>query len=216
MSNKIAIVTKEDLSLVDDNSLNEKQLQQILKRTPQHYKKTRPAKGGGNWTYVTGGYVKKCLNIMFGWDWDFEIIKDNSDSVLAGNSKEIIVLGKLTCRSNGRVITKMQYGNKDVAFKRNSDIPLSVGNDLKAAATDSLKKCASEIGIAADVYNADEFKEVNIVEKPKKRENLTPKHPKWQDVIQILNDGNNTIEGIEKLYKLSDSNKQKLIDNVEL
>ena len=35
---------------------------------------------------------------------------------------------------------------------------------MKAAATDALKKCASEIGIAADIYNADEFREIKIQE----------------------------------------------------
>jgi len=66
MSNKLALVKKEDLSLVEKNSLNEKQLQTLLRKTPSQYVKERPAKGGGKWKYVTGGYVKKCLNLMFG------------------------------------------------------------------------------------------------------------------------------------------------------
>ena len=74
--NKLALVSEADLSLVDSNSLNGKQLKVLLKRTPKQYIKTRPAKGGGTWEYVTGGYVKKCLNLMFGWDWDFEIIDE--------------------------------------------------------------------------------------------------------------------------------------------
>ena len=178
MSNnkELAIVEEKDLALVEDNSLNAKQLQQLLKRTPSIYVKERPAKGGGTWKYVTGGYVKKALNLMFGWDWDFEII---SEQVIG---KEVIVKGKLTCRTAGREIVKMQFGNKDIAFKTEflkdkegkviyengkpkkvpSDEPLSLGNDFKAAATDCLKKCAAEIGIAADVYNAEEFREVEV------------------------------------------------------
>ena len=39
---------------------------------------------------------------------------------------------------------------------------MSVGNDLKAAATDCLKKCAAEIGIAADIYNKEDFREINV------------------------------------------------------
>jgi len=57
--NKLAIVEKDDLSLVEHNNLNAKQLDIILKKTPAQYLKKRPAKGGGEWTYVTGG----CLNI---------------------------------------------------------------------------------------------------------------------------------------------------------
>lgn len=159
--NKLALVNAEDLSLVQNNSLNANQLALILKKTPSQYVKTRPAKGGGTWEYVTGGYVKKCLNLMFGWDWNFEIL---DEKILFG---EAVVKGKLTCRSHGTEIVKMQFGNKDIIYKREADkdgnrIPLSIGNDLKAAATDCLKKCAAEIGIAADIYNKEDFKEVKV------------------------------------------------------
>ena len=163
MSKDLALVQAKDLSLVDDNSLNQNQLKVLLKRTPKQYVRQRPAKGGGMWDYVTGGYIKKCLNLMFGWDWDFEII----DEQILIEAKEVVVKGKLTCRSNGKTIVKMQYGNKDIIFKRGTNIPLSVGNDLKSACTDALKKCASEIGIASDVYNKEEFKEVKVMaERP--------------------------------------------------
>ena len=159
--NNLALISVEDLSLVDDNSLNANQLSQILKRTPKAYVRKRPAKGGGTWDYVSGGYVKKVLNLMFGWDWDFEVLEDKI------MHDEAIVKGRLTCRSNGRTIIKTQYGNKDIMYKRGTDangnrVPLSIGNDLKSAATDCLKKCAAEIGIAADIYNKDEFKEIQV------------------------------------------------------
>lgn len=178
--NKLALVSPQDLSLVENNSLNANQLAMILKRTPTQYVKQRPAKGGGKWDYVTGGYVKKCLNIMFGWDWDFEILEQMI------MHKEAIVKGRLTCRTNGKTIIKTQFGNKDIAYKtekvynadgtpsmiekygkkvqetKPTDEPLSIGNDLKAATTDCLKKCASEIGIAADIYNKEDFREVRV------------------------------------------------------
>lgn len=158
----LALVTKGDLDKAGGLALNEKQLELILKATPDRYKHKRPAKGGGEWTYVTGGYVKKMLNLMFGWDWDFEIV---NQMILHG---EAIVQGKLTCRADGRVIIKMQFGNKDIVYKKQKDeqgerVPLSIGNDLKAAATDALKKCAAEIGIAADVYNAQDFQALRMV-----------------------------------------------------
>jgi hypothetical protein len=86
----------------------------------------------------------------------FEII---DEKIIDG---EAIVKGRLTCRSNGKVIVKMQYGNKDIVCKKGSTTPLSIGNDLKSAATDALKKCAAEIGIAADIYNKLDFKEVRV------------------------------------------------------
>ncbi len=167
-NNELALIYASDLALVEENGLNEKQLKQILQRTPKKYIHTRPAKGGGTWDYVTGGYIKKCLNIMFGWDWDFEIL---DEKIMHG---EAIVKGKLTCRSNGKTIVKMQFGNKDVIYKKQNaeDIskgiermPLSIGNDLKSAATDCLKKCAAEIGIAADIYNKEDFNEVKVALK---------------------------------------------------
>lgn len=166
-SKEITIVSPEELSLVTGNVLNENQLGFLLKKTPEKYLKKRPAKGGGDWDYVSGGYVKKCLNLMFGWNWSFEIMEQ---LVMHG---EAIVKGKLSVTSNGVTIVKMQFGNKDIAYKneyykdengksvsRKSDTPLSIGNDLKAAATDCLKKCASELGIAADVYNKEEFRDI--------------------------------------------------------
>lgn len=163
MSNEPAPIRidPKELSLVADNSLNPNQLKLLLKKTPAQYVKSRPAKGGGQWAYVSGGYVRKVLNLMFGWDWSFEIMEQ---MVLHG---EAIVKGKLTCTSNGRTIVKMQFGNKEIMYRKQQAgdverIPLSIGNDLKAAATDALKKCAAELGIAADIYNKEDFKEINV------------------------------------------------------
>lgn len=180
MANELALVSERELSLVEVNALTGAQLKQLLKKTPPQYVHTRPAKGGGTWEYVTGGYVKKVLNLMFGWNWSFEIV---DEQIMHG---EAIVKGKLTCTSNGVTIVKMQYGNKDVICRKGTDIPLSIGNDLKSAATDALKKCAAELGIAADIYNKLDFKEVNVAIDPSvtleditelfelKREALTP------------------------------------------
>ena len=40
---------------------------------------------------------------------------------------------------------------------------MDLGNDLKAATTDALKKCASELGIASDIYAPNEFKSIYVV-----------------------------------------------------
>jgi len=203
--NELALVDASDLSLVEDNSLNAKQLKILLKKTPEQYIKKRPAKGGGEWSYVTGGYVKKCLNLMFGWDWDFEIIDEN----IMIEAKEVVVKGKLTCRSNGKTIVKMQYGNKDIMFrvewidgkKTSTNIPLSVGNDLKAAATDALKKCAAEVGIAADIYNKEDFKEIKVSQE-KIEYNL-------ENLINLFNEKEGSITEEDKM------NIERIIDTKE-
>jgi hypothetical protein len=159
MSTEIAkIITPDELALVENNFLGGNQIAFIMKATPARFIKQRPAKGGGTWQYVSGTYIRKVLNLMFGWDWDFEIISEH----VYLEAKEVVVKGRLTCRSGGRTITKMQYGNKDIIFKKGTTEPLSIGNDLKAAATDALKKCAAEIGIASDVYHPDEFNAIQV------------------------------------------------------
>lgn len=205
MSKEIVKISPQELSLVDNNSLNAKQLQLLLKRTPQQYVKSRPAKGGGQWSYVSGGYVRKVLNLMFGWEWSFEIL---DEKIMGG---EAIVKGKLTCVSNGKTIVKMQYGNKDIAYKKaaagEERQPLSLGNDLKAAATDALKKCAAELGIANDVYNKEEFKEITVdtesienVNNSKEKERIKQHIEASQTIDEI--------EMVEHLIELHDLEKE--------
>jgi hypothetical protein len=169
--NQELIVNASELSKVDDNSLNAKQLQYLLKRTPKNHIYERTAKGGGKWSYVTGTYVKKVLNLMFGWDWSFEVQEYKFDLDIG----QVFVLGKLTVNTGGKSIIKMQFGRQDIKFKNDwvdgkktkTQNPLDLGNDLKAATTDCLKKCASELGIASDIYGKNEFKEIQVVENPK-------------------------------------------------
>ncbi len=162
------LIHESEIALVEDKLLNIDQLNQLFKHTPAEYTHKRPAKGGGTWTYVTGGYVKKVLNLMFGFNWDFEVVSNE----IIGN--EVVVLGRLTCRnSNGDAIIKMQFGNKEIMYRKQNEtqksqnldrVPLSIGNDIKAATTDCLKKCAAEIGIASDIYNPEEFRQVEVID----------------------------------------------------
>ena len=176
MGNKIAIIQESELSKVHKNLLNADQLGFLMKKTRKDNTYTRPAKGGGTWTFVTGSYVKKVLNLMFGWDWDFEIIEHKFDL----NIRQAYVLGKLTVRTGGKEIKKMQFGRVDIKFKTewtngkktSTNQPLDIGNDLKAASTDCLKKCASELGIAADIYAPNEFKEIHVTENKTNKEKL--------------------------------------------
>ena len=156
-NNKPARINAKDLAKVENNLINAEQAKFLLKRTPANHIKTRPALGGGTWQYVSGTYVQKVLNLMFGWAWDFEIV---SEIIQDG---EAIVKGRLTVNTGGQKIIKTQYGNKKIMKKRNNGEALSLGNDLKAAATDALKKCAAQLGIAQDVYAPDEFTEVEVI-----------------------------------------------------
>ena len=140
------------------SDLSNKQLLHILQKTPAEHIYNRPAKGGGNWDFVTGVYVKKVLNYVFGWNWDFEIKTHGKEG------DQIWVLGRLTVRTGETVIVKEQFGRADCKKKKDGTGYLDFGNDLKAATTDALKKCASELGIASDIYGKNEFKEIKLTE----------------------------------------------------
>ena len=185
----VSIIKMEDLGLSNDIVLNEKQLQILLRKTPKSHIYKRPAKGGGQWEYVTGTYIRKVLNLMFNFNWDFEVVEHKFDLAL----KQAFVLGKLTVRTNEKTIVKMQFGTKDIMFRRNSDLPLDIGNDLKAATTNALKKCASELGIASDVYAPNEFKEIHIA-KP------ISDSDKLEEIKERLEDENIVISEEDRMH----------------
>jgi len=154
------VVRSKKLTLIPA-PINQKQLMHIIQGTPAAHIYKRPAKGGGEWEYVTGTYIKKVLNYTFGWMWDFEIKEHGKEGEL------IWVLGRLTIKNKKgqQMIVKEQFGRADIKFKKGTKIPLDFGNDLKAASTDALKKCASELGIASDVYGKEEFKQIQKMDK---------------------------------------------------
>jgi len=157
------IPTEEDLHpemsggkyMIPKTWISEKQIIHIIQKTPPQHIYTRPAKGGGTWSYITQSYVVKVLNFVFGWNWDFEVIDQGREQ------DQVWVKGKLTVKSpKGEQIIKTQFGRSDIKFhKDRSRGMLDYGNDLKSAASDALKKCASLIGIGSDIYGKMEFKQ---------------------------------------------------------
>lgn len=146
---------------VQHNILTTAHMNLLYKKTPATHVHSRKGKGGGNFKYVTGAYVKSQLNRLFGFDWNFTIKQFD----VKGN--QAIVFGRLEGNirdKDGKLITTLvreQFGRADIKVKREDKTkPLDFGNDLKAAATDALKKCASDLGIARDVYAADEYREL--------------------------------------------------------
>lgn len=135
----------EDVAITLPQYLNRAQLNFINQKTPQQFIKERPGPGGIRLEYVEVGYVISTLNQIFGWDWDFIILDQQI------GKKQVWVRGELTVRLRGHSITKGQYGGSDIKLNRQGQ-PLSIADDLKAASSDCLKKCASMLGIAGDVY----------------------------------------------------------------
>ena len=127
---------------------NDAQRDIILMQTPPGEIKSRPGRGGQQLSYVEIGYVIETLNRAFGFDWDFEIVNRE----YFAEFDEVVVEGKLTIRAGGVTITKQQFGGSPVKKTRNDQKIISLADDFKAAGSDALKKCASLLGLAHDVY----------------------------------------------------------------
>jgi len=92
--------------------------------------------------YIEGHSVVHRLNQALEGAWSFEITQHEV------HEDEVWVLGKLTAEG----ITKMQFGVSQVTREKDSREIISLGDDLKAAATDSLKKCATFLGVGLHLY----------------------------------------------------------------
>ncbi|MEM3335440.1 MAG: Rad52/Rad22 family DNA repair protein [Thermoplasmata archaeon] len=128
----------------------------LKEKTPKQYIKQRPGRGGKTFDYVEVGYITDFLNKKFNCMWSFEVIDKQ-----IGHEK-VYVLGRLTIYVPTpfviQEIKKEQFGGADIKKDSKTGKVIDIGDDLKAAASDSLKKCASMLGIASDVYwkNLDE------------------------------------------------------------
>ncbi len=102
--------------------------------------KQRKGAHGKTLSYVDVAAVIARLNQ--GCDgWNFEVVSHTVDA------DEVIVLGKLT--ADGQ--TKMHFGGTSITVDQNGRA-VSIADDLKAAASDALKKCASLLGVALELY----------------------------------------------------------------
>ena len=95
--------------------------------------------------YVEGHVVTSRLNEAFDGNWSFEIDKYR----ILKETGEVIVLGKLTAEN----VTKMSFGSKEIARNKDTRAIISLGDDLKAASTDALKKAASLLGVGLYLYS---------------------------------------------------------------
>ena len=104
--------------------------------------KQRAGSFGKSLAYVEGHAVIQRLNDAFDGQWSFEI---TSHEV---TENEVIILGKLTFGT----LVKAQFGSSQVTRVRDTGEILSLADDLKAAATDALKKAATLFGVGLHLY----------------------------------------------------------------
>jgi hypothetical protein len=112
----------------------------LCRAFPREAIRTRPGQHGRTVSYVDVAAVITRLNE--GCDaWSFEVVSHKVEA------DEVIVLGKLV--ADGQ--TKMHFGGSAVTVDSEGRA-VSLADDLKAAASDALKKCASLFGVALAMY----------------------------------------------------------------
>src|SRR3989454_4586193 len=104
--------------------------------------KRRQGMNGDVLDYIEGCAVIHRLNECFNAEWIFEVQEHRV------YDDEVVVLGKLTAQG----VSKSQFGKSRITRSRKDNSIISLGDDLKAAATDCLKKCATLFGVGLHLY----------------------------------------------------------------
>jgi len=132
----------------------------IPRETPKQFILYRPGRGGKSYPYVEGGYIKTVLNDVFRGEWDWQLVgyREFVGGIHEDASRlgMVIAHGRLTVHIHNddgviTTITKESTGGSDIKRTKTGSA-LSIEDDVKSAETDALKRCASLLGIAADVY----------------------------------------------------------------
>src|ERR671932_696457 len=101
-------------------------------------------RGGVELTYVTGEQVVSRLNQVLGvGGWSFRILHHDVNV----EADEAWALGEIVAEIDGKRVIRQQFGSQKIKRSRSSGVPLDIGFDLKGAATDAMKKCASLLGV---------------------------------------------------------------------
>lgn len=98
--------------------------------------KNRKGPRGKMLDYVEAHSVIARLNEACDGEWSFRVLDHEV------TDEEVLVLGELSVEG----VTKQQFGSK----QREENVPL--GDSAKAAASDSLKKCATLFGVGLELY----------------------------------------------------------------
>ncbi len=103
----------------------------------------REGRGGKMLDYLETHVIITRLNEAFDGGWSFDIM----ESRILDN--ECLVHGRLTAGT----ISKSQFGGSEIVRRRDDSSPLSISDDLKSAASDALKKCATLFGVGLELYH---------------------------------------------------------------
>jgi hypothetical protein len=94
--------------------------------------------------YLKAAQVVHRLNEVLGVaGWTHSVLRDGFDEA----SDTLWCYGQLRGLIDGQPFVREAYGGQKIKRSRTTQAALNYGDDLKAAQTDSLKKCAKELGV---------------------------------------------------------------------
>jgi len=132
----------------------------------------RPARGGLQVDYIPGWWFIEKANAVFGHNWSYEIDEQSigENQIWVKGRVSITIPGKtvierfpdgreVTTHYEGYKIVKSQFGGSEIKKRKDSNAVIDIGDDLKAASTDMMKKCLTLFGFGADIYGKREILE---------------------------------------------------------
>ena len=212
---------RESLIQIHQKTKEEALRNLVTGKTPKKVVFKRPVRGGGEVDYVPGWWFIQQANALFNHQWSHIVVdKQIGTNQVWTQDRVTVHLPGMTIterKPNGTVIetrfdpidiSKDQFGSSDVkkytksapAGKQIGDI-IDIGDDLKASATEGMKKCLTGFGLAPDVYGARESAEVaqtNTLYNIGKKKNMTPAQvDEW-----VLKISGKKLEDLESLQTL--------------
>jgi len=122
-------------------SISDEARQVIERPLDRNRVKQRPGRGNTQFDYIPADYAISLLNEAFSYAWDSRIISHTQfDST-------IIVQLELTVPGNAAPVVKQQFGSCEI------NKGVGPGDAFKGAASDALKKCATLLGVALELYS---------------------------------------------------------------
>src|SRR4051794_9549251 len=127
---------------------------EVYGRLPAPFEVTfTDVRGGVELQYVSGEQVVARLNEVLGvGGWSFRVLRHDINP----EADEAWALGELVAEIGERSVVRQQFGSQKLKRSRSTGAPLDIGFDLKGAATDAMKKCASLLGVGLYLSRKDE------------------------------------------------------------
>ena len=172
-------------------------------------------KGGASLTYIPVSEVITRLNKVLGVDmWSYEIVKCERDAL---DPDYIVAHVRLSAtfvpteKAPNIIVTKDGIGGQKIKRTRNGDI-LDLGDEMKGAVSDALKKAAQHFGVGLYLARSEESKHLEHVEE-QAASPISSEH--FDRLRKVLNSQTqDVIEGAKKYWATISNNADFNNENV--